>query len=131
MCIFAKMKAPKNLEKYGSNFDSEKFLKKLRRTVRRLGAKAVYYALILYYALQDPQISRKDKTLILGALGYFLLPLDLIPDFLPALGFTDDIAALGYAVYKVIRCVSPDVKSKAEEKVYEWFGDVDQSDLIL
>ena len=42
------MKAPKNLEKYGSNFDSEKFLKKLRRTVRRLGAKAVYYALILY-----------------------------------------------------------------------------------
>ena len=125
------MKAPKNLEKYGSNFDSEKFLKKLRRTVRRLGAKAVYYALILYYALQDPQISRKDKTLILGALGYFLLPLDLIPDFLPALGFTDDIAALGYAVYKVIRCVSSDVKSRAEEKVYEWFGDIDQSDLIL
>ena len=125
------MKVPRNLEKYVPDFDADKFLKKLRRTFRRLGAKAAYYALILYYALQDPQISRKDKTLILGALGYFLLPLDLIPDFLPAFGFTDDIAALGYAVYKVIHCATPLVKSQAEEKVYEWFGDVDQSDLIL
>ena len=125
------MKAPRNLEKYSPNYDTDKFLKKLRRTLRRLGARAAYYALILYYAMQDPQISRKDKTLILGALGYFLLPLDLIPDFLPAIGFTDDIAALGYAVYKVIHCVTPLVKSQAENKVYEWFGDVDQSDLIL
>jgi uncharacterized membrane protein YkvA (DUF1232 family) len=125
------MKAPRNLEKYGQNYDTDKFLRKLRRTLRRLGARAAYYALILYYAMQDPQISRKDKTLILGALGYFLLPLDLIPDFLPAIGFTDDVAALAYAVYKVIHCVTPLVKSQAEEKVYEWFGDVDQSDLIL
>ena len=125
------MKAPKNLEKYVPNFDTEKFWKKLRRTLRRLGARAAYYALILYYAMQDPQISKKDKSLILGALGYFLLPLDLIPDFLPAIGFTDDIAALGFAVYKVINCVTPLVKDQAEAKVYEWFGDVDQSDLIL
>lgn len=131
MCIFAFMKAPKHLERYMPHFDADKFWKKMRRTVRRLGARAAYYALILYYAMQDPQISRKDKTLILGALGYFLLPLDLIPDFLPAIGFTDDIAALGYAVYKVIHCVTPLVKDQAESKVYEWFGDVDQSDLIL
>lgn len=51
--------------------------------------------------------------------------------FLPAFGFTDDIAALTYAVYKVINCVTPLVKDQAEAKVYEWFGDVDQSDLIL
>ena len=129
--IFAFMKAPRNLEKYLPNYDAQRFWKKIRRTFRRLGVKAVYYALILYYAMQDPQISRKDKTLILGALGYFLLPLDLIPDFLPAFGFTDDIAALTYAVYKVINCVTPLVKDQAEAKVYEWFGDVDQSDLIL
>ena len=92
------MKAPRNLEKYIPNYDVEKFWKKLRRSLRRMGAKAVYYALLLYYALQDPQISRKDKGMILGALGYFLLPLDLMPDFLPAIGYTDDIAALAFAV---------------------------------
>ena len=124
------MKAPKNLEKYIPHYDAEKFRRKLRRTVKRLGAKAVYYALILFYALQDPQISRKDKGIIIGALGYFLLPFDLVPDFLPAIGFTDDIAALGLAIYKVWNCITPLVKSQAEAKVYEWFGDVDQSDLI-
>ena len=125
------MKVPADLEKYASGFDAGKFWKKLRRTLRRLGAKATYYALILYYAMQDPQVSRKDKGLIIGALGYFLLPVDLIPDFLPGVGYTDDIAALAYAVYKVWHCITPLVKSQAEEKVYEWFGDVDQNDLIL
>ena len=125
------MKAPRNLEKYIPNYDVGKFWKKLRRTLRRLGAKAVYYALILYYAMQDPQVSRKDKGIIIGALGYFLLPFDLAPDFLPAIGYTDDIAALAYAVYKVVHCITPLTKSAAEAKVYEWFGDVDQSDLIL
>ena len=125
------MKAPRNLEKYIPNYDVEKFWKKLRRTLRRLGAKAVYYALILYYALQNPEISKKDKGIILGALGYFLLPFDLMPDFCPGVGYTDDIAALAFAVYKVWHCITPLVKSQAEAKVYEWFGDVDQSDLIL
>lgn len=124
------MKVPENLEKYVSQFDAEQFWKKLKRVLEKLGAKATYYALILYYALQDPQVSRKDKGLILGALGYFLLPFDLIPDFIPVTGFTDDIAALAFAVYKVWHCITPEVKSQAEAKVYEWFRNVDQGDLV-
>ena len=125
------MKVPENLEKYIPNFDAQRFWKKLSRSLKRLGAKAVYYALILYYAMQDPQISKKDKGIILGALGYFLLPFDMLPDFLPGVGYTDDIAALAFAIYKVWNCITPLVKSQAESKVYDWFGDVDQSDLIL
>ena len=125
------MKLPENLEKYIPNFDAQRFWKKLSRSFKRLGAKAVYYALILYYAMQDPQISKKDKGIILGALGYFLLPFDMLPDFLPGVGYTDDIAALAFAIYKVWNCITPLVRSQAESKVYDWFGDVDQSDLIL
>ncbi|MCR5840536.1 MAG: DUF1232 domain-containing protein [Bacteroidales bacterium] len=125
------MKAPRNLEKYIPDYDPKRFFKKLHRVFRRLGAKAVYYALILYYAMQDPQVSGKDKGIIIGALGYFLLPFDLMPDFIPGIGFTDDIAALTVAIYKVWKCITPLVKSQAESKVYEWFGDVDQSDLIV
>ena len=131
MCIFVEMKAPKNLEKYIPNYDAEQFWKKLRRSVKRLGAKAVYYALVLYYAMQSPQVSAREKGIILGALGYFLLPIDLLPDFLPAIGYTDDIAALAFAIYKVWHCITPEVRAQAESKVYDWFGDVDQSDLIL
>ncbi len=131
MCIFVEMKAPKNLEKYIPNYDAEQFWKKLRRSIKRLGAKAVYYALVLYYAMQSPQVSAREKGIILGALGYFLLPIDLLPDFLPAIGYTDDIAALAFAIYKVWHCITPEVRAQAESKVYDWFGDVDQSDLIL
>ena len=125
------MKAPKDLEKYIPDYDARKFWKKLTRTFKRLGAKAAYYALILYYAMQDPQVSRKDKGIIIGALGYFLLPFDLMPDFLPGIGYTDDIAALTFAIYKVWRCITPLVKSQAESQVYAWFGDVDQGDLTF
>ncbi|MCR4824302.1 MAG: DUF1232 domain-containing protein [Bacteroidales bacterium] len=125
------MKVPRNLEKYIPEYDARKFWKKLRRVFRKIGAKAAYYALILYYAMQDPQVSGKDKGIIIGALGYFLLPLDLMPDFIPGVGYTDDIAALSLAVYKVWKCITPQVRSEAESKVYAWFGDVDQNDLIL
>ena len=131
MCIFVEMKAPKNLEKYIPNYDAEQFWKKLRRSIKRLGAKAVYYALVLYYAMQSPQVSAREKGIILGALGYFLLPIDLLPDFLPAIGYTDDIAALAFAIYKVWHCITPEVRAQAESTIYDWFGDVDQSDLIL
>lgn len=60
-------------------------------------------------------------ALILGALGYFIHPLYLIPDVIPVLGFTDDIAALTL-VYKAIKAsVTPEIEAKAQAKVDEWF----------
>lgn len=125
------MKLPRNIEKYGKNFDADKFLKKLTLTAKKTGVKCVYASLVLYYALYSPYISRKDRKIIIGALGYFILPLDLIPDFIPGAGYSDDIAALVLAVYKVARGITPDVKEKAKAKVQEWFGDVDQDDFDL
>ena len=78
------MKAPRNLEKYASVFSDDKFWHKLARAFKQAGVKVVYAALVLFYSLQDPRISKRDNALIIGALGYFILPFDLIPDFLPA-----------------------------------------------
>ena len=117
------MKAPKDLERYTAYYNAEKFWKKIKRFAKRIGSKAVYYALVLYYALQSPTISKKDKLIVYGALGYLILPIDLLPDFLPG-GFTDDIAGLAIAVYKIARNITPDVRAKAKSKVEEWFGNV-------
>ena len=81
---------------------------------------------MLYFALQSPTITKKDKLIIYGALGYLILPIDLFPDFLPG-GFTDDIAGLAVAIYKIARNITPDVRDKARAKVDEWFGKVDES----
>ena len=117
------MKAPKDLERYTAYYNAEKFWKKIKRFAKRIGSKAVYYALVLYYAIQSPTISKKDKLIVYGALGYLILPIDLLPDFLPG-GFTDDIAGLAIAVYKIARNITPDVRDKAKSKVEEWFGEV-------
>lgn len=125
------MRLPRNIAKYGEHFDAVKFRKKLTKTAKKAGAKGVYAALVLYYALYSPYISRKDRRIIIGALGYFILPLDIVPDFIPGAGYTDDIAALVLAVYKVARGITPDVKEKARAKVNEWFPDIEEEDFDL
>lgn len=105
---------------------SEKGLKdKLSRAARRAGAKVVYAVLLLYYALNSPTIPAKDKGIIYGALGYFILPFDFIHDLLPFAGFTDDFAALAWAVSKVVRNITPEVKQQARKRVAAWFPAVD------
>ena len=63
------------------------------------------------------------KLKILGALGYFILPLDLIPDAILGLGFTDDFLALVWAIFKMRKYITPEIKEKARRRMREWFGD--------
>ena len=125
------MKAPKDIEKYANHYSEDKFSAKIRRSARRIGLKAVYYALTLYYALISKDITSRERKIILGALGYLILPVDLIPDFLPALGYTDDLAALTFAVYKVISNITPEVKAKADAKAHSIFGEYNESEVII
>jgi len=56
----------------------------------------------------------------MAALGYLILPTDLIADLLPAIGFTDDIAFLSYAISNAREYITPEVKGKAKEKLGQW-----------
>jgi uncharacterized membrane protein YkvA (DUF1232 family) len=55
-----------------------------------------------YYCAFDPATPVKAKGILIGALAYFILPLDVIPDFILGLGFTDDMAVL-LTAFNVIR----------------------------
>ena len=125
------MKPYQDIENYQGHYSEPKFWKKVESTAKKVGLKAIYAALVLYYALGDPKISAKDKTIIWGALGYFILPLDLLPDFIPVAGYTDDVAALLLAVYKVAKCITPQTKLRAEKKLHDWFGDYDRGEIII
>ena len=118
-------------DSYRQHYDENDFWEKLRRFARKAGIKASYAALLLYYVLKSPMTSSKDRAKIIGALGYFILPIDLIPDFIPVAGFTDDLAALVWGVYCVIKSITPEVKAQAAEKLHEWFGEFDDHMLDL
>ena len=70
---------------YKDKFSKKKFVEKISRIAKRAGAKLVYAALILYYTLQSKSVSIKDKAIILGALGYLISPLDVMPDAMAVL----------------------------------------------
>ncbi len=108
---------------YSNKFSKGEFLEKISRVAKRAGAKLVYSALILYYTLQSDQVSVKDKAIIIGALGYLISPLDVVPDAIPIVGLGDDLSVLVYVLQKVWGDVSDDVKQKSKEKLSKWFDD--------
>lgn len=117
--------------RYAGHYDENAFWEKLKKFARKAGIKVTYGALLLFYVVKSPGTSTKDRAKILGALGYFILPIDLIPDFIPIAGFTDDLAALTWGIYCVIKSITPEVKAQAAAKLHEWFGPFDDKMLDL
>ena len=109
--------------KYKDKFSESGFVEKISRVAKRAGVKLVYAALILYYTLESPNISLRDKAYIVGALGYLISPLDLVPDAIPIAGLGDDLAVLLYVLQRVWIDVSDDVKEKAKARLSSWFDD--------
>ncbi len=108
---------------YSNKFTSSDFIEKISRIAKRAGAKLVYSAFILYYTLQSDKIPVKDKAIIIGALGYLISPLDVIPDAIPIAGLGDDLAVLVYVLNKVWGNVSDEIKEKSKAKLTKWFDE--------
>ncbi len=108
---------------YANKFSQSDFVEKISKIAKRAGAKLVYAALILYYTLQSDKVSTANKALIIGALGYMISPLDVIPDAIPIAGLSDDLAVLLFVLKKVWTDVDPDIQTKAKEKLAKWFDE--------
>ena len=106
---------------YANRFSQSDFVEKISRIAKRAGAKLVYAALILYYTLQSDKVSKTDKAIIIGALGYMISPLDVIPDAIPIAGLTDDLAVLLYVLKKVWTDIDPAIMDQAKKRLSKWF----------
>ena len=108
---------------YANKFSQTEFAEKIARIAKRAGATLVYAALILYYTLQSDKVSKADKAIIIGALGYMISPLDVIPDAIPIAGLTDDLAVLLYVLKKVWTGIDPEIVEQAKSKLSRWFDE--------
>ena len=120
---------PADLSKYESEFSFDGLMNKIKESAKKAGLKAIYMALLLYYALESPTISTMDKAIIYGALGYFICPIDIVPDIIPFIGLTDDIAVLAWAFSRVKRNVTDMTREKAKTKLKIWFGNYDEKEI--
>ena len=112
-----------DLQKYKEKFSQKNFTEKIQRVAKRAGVKLVYVALILYYLIESNKVSVKDKAIIIGALGYLISPIDIVPDAIPIAGLGDDMAVMLYVLDKVWGQVDDEIKSKAQRKLSKWFDD--------
>jgi len=107
---------------FSQQYSDENFWNKLLGFARAAGAEVVERALQLYYAAQDPNTPTWAKGVIYGALGYFIVPIDAIPDVVPAAGYTDDLGVLVLALAIVAMHLTEDIKEQARAKMRDWFG---------
>ncbi len=116
------------LKKYEKEYSEEGLWDKIASVAKKAGIKVIYYALLLFYALQSDNVTVAEKALIIGALGYFILPIDIIPDFMVPIGYGDDLAVM-WGLIKKLDCIDEQVKAQAQAKLTDWFGNYDKSKL--
>lgn len=111
------------VQKYGTYYSDNRFWKKIERVAKKVGATVLLPVFTLYYMLQNDKVPLKHKAYIVGALGYFILPIDFLPDgILPVIGFTDDIAVMTLVLNLVKNSVTPEIKAQAGQRVVEIMG---------
>ena len=93
----------------------------LLRLLRRAGRTIARPALECFELLIDPSTPHQVRLTVLAALTYLLLPLDLIPDFIPAAGFSDDLVALTALLGLCTRHLSPEIRARAQRRLDQWF----------
>ena len=103
------------------NYSEESILDWAIGAVKRIVAWLAYWALVVYYALQSPALTWKDKAKIIAALAYLVLPFDVLPDAIPVVGVIDDAAIL-WAVLRLLVVIDDSIKAQAAERVRQWFG---------
>ena len=97
---------------YRGEFSDKEFFKSIYKCAKKAGIKVIYYALILYFTLQDGKVPAKAKSVIMSTLGYLML----------GIGFADDLMALIAALATTIMYVTPEIKEKAKNKMKDIFG---------
>jgi len=93
----------------------------LVRLLRRAGRTIARPALECFEMLLDGATPHQARLTVLAALTYLLVPVDLIPDFIPAAGFSDDMVALTALLGLCARHLTPAIRQRAQSKLDRWF----------
>ena len=106
------------LKQYAGIYDEKKMWNKIKDFFFEAGINLVIKVLQLWYVLQKPEVPVHMKVAIMGAIAYFVMPVDFILDVLPG-GYHDDLLAVTLTLFAAEEYVDDEVRRKAREKVME------------
>ncbi|HDZ3729410.1 YkvA family protein [Vibrio harveyi] len=97
--------------------DEKTFWRKMKNSVKKAGEEIAVMGIKSWLAMADSNTSVRHKAILGGALAYFVLPTDIVPDVLAGVGFTDDMAALTLAANSVGNAITDEHEEQAREKL--------------
>ena len=103
-------------------YQEQGFLTTVRQRAVAIGGKGLEKVFLAYHVLRDPETPMKAKAVLGSALAYLVMPLDLVPDLVPVVGFSDDLAAISTALLAVAASVKPRHHEQARESVAGLLG---------
>lgn len=103
--------------KYEKFYEEHKFFKKIKALAFKGSEKILYISFILYEVLISEGTPPSIKTSIISGLGYFICPIDLIPDMIVGVGLSDDLGALMVSIKLCEAYITDEIKEKAKSKV--------------
>jgi uncharacterized membrane protein YkvA (DUF1232 family) len=99
----------------GRRYHQRLVLEKLKQWAQAVKLQS----LVVYFAARDPRTPLGVRLLALGIAAYALSPIDLVPDFIPVLGYLDDLLIVPFGVALVIRLIPSEVAESARMKAAE------------
>lgn len=118
-----------NLNLYEKYFSESELWQKIGKFGKSIGATVLYPVFLLFNLLKSGDINLKEKAMIIGTLGYFILPLDLLPDAIVGVGYSDDVVALTATVTALASCITEDIQNESKEQLRKIFGEFDEKAL--
>jgi len=93
----------------------------LRKVLVRAGRTIAQPALEAFEMVIDASTPTQVRVTMLAALTYLLMPMDLVPDFIPVAGFSDDLVALTAVISLWNSHITPEIRNRARQKLDRWF----------
>jgi len=111
-----------DVEKYGKNYSDEGLWNKIKGVAKKVGANLIYDVLQLFYVAKNPNVPMKIRAAMVAPLGYFISPVDLIPDLVPVAGYSDDAAVIAMAIGIAHMYINDEIRQNAKDKMVAFFG---------
>ena len=115
-----------NREKLNQWYSESQINEKISTVAKKAGGIIIYPVLLLFNLLKSPSTLIKDKMFIMAPLAYFILPTDLIPDFMVGLGYADDGLALMKSIETLSSSITPEIQEQTKLQCEDIFGEMDE-----
>lgn len=107
---------------FSASYSDDGFWGKVKGYAKVAGSSVLEPALKLYYSATDEDTPAWAKAVIYGALGYFISPVDAVPDIVPIIGYTDDLGVLIAAAATTAAHIKDEHTLRAKETLKQWFS---------